>query len=342
MQGTVFRMNGVIVLVVLVMLLAGPVAWGRVIYVDHDANGVGDGSSWETAYRYLQDALAEAEAAGEPVEIRVAQGTYRPDRSSAHPDGTGDREATFFLVDRTTIKGGYAGLPAGDPNERDIEAYATVLSGDLADNDAEHANPLNAREDPTRADNCYHVISYTAYELDARLTAEIDGCVVSGGYGFERKASAILPTIWKNQGGGLFADFRKGLPVKVTLRRCRFLNNYAEEKGGAFYCRQAEGWQLIDCTFAGNGTHVDGGALYAYFSSLELVRCRFEGNRSDQYGGAMYFSAIGEVTLHCCTLVGNVARGTGGALVIHSGITRCVGCLLKDNVAVMWRGGLLT
>ena len=76
---------------VFVVQLALQTALAEVIYVDDDASGTGDGSSWENAYPYLQDALAAAEAAAEPITVRVAQGLYTPDRSSADPDGSGDR-----------------------------------------------------------------------------------------------------------------------------------------------------------------------------------------------------------------------------------------------------------
>jgi hypothetical protein len=56
---------------------------GKIIYVDDDAAGANDGSSWTDAYEYLQDGLADANSADKPVEIRVAQGIYRPDRSAA-------------------------------------------------------------------------------------------------------------------------------------------------------------------------------------------------------------------------------------------------------------------
>ncbi|MHC5115282.1 MAG: hypothetical protein ACYTGP_12740, partial [Planctomycetota bacterium] len=54
---------------------------GSVLRVDDDAPPGGDGQSWATAYRFLQDALAEAGAKGSDVTaIRVAQGLYLPDR----------------------------------------------------------------------------------------------------------------------------------------------------------------------------------------------------------------------------------------------------------------------
>ena len=79
----------------LFLAAAGSAAFaGRIIYVDADANGLNDGTSWVNAYKYLQDALADANSSTKPVEIRVAQGIYRPDRSWDEPNGSGDREAT--------------------------------------------------------------------------------------------------------------------------------------------------------------------------------------------------------------------------------------------------------
>jgi len=98
------------------MLIMGPLAIGRTVYVDVDAAGLNDGSSWANSYNYLQDALADANSADKPVEIRVAQGVYTPDTTSADPNGSRERKATFQLIDGVTIKGGYAGLGEPDPN----------------------------------------------------------------------------------------------------------------------------------------------------------------------------------------------------------------------------------
>ena len=55
---------------------------GVVIHVDDDAPLGGDGTSWGTAYRLLQDALADAAASG-GAEVRVAQGLYTPDQDES-------------------------------------------------------------------------------------------------------------------------------------------------------------------------------------------------------------------------------------------------------------------
>jgi hypothetical protein len=102
-----------------------------IYYVDADANGAGDGSSWADAFIYLQHALAEAHSYGSPVEIRVAQGIYKPSDGILAIPEIDWRAVTFQLINGVTIKGGYAGFGEPDPNARDVDAYETILSGDL-------------------------------------------------------------------------------------------------------------------------------------------------------------------------------------------------------------------
>ena len=99
---------------------------GRVIYADDDATEVGDGSSWVDAFQNLQDAFAMAT---DGDEIRVAQGTYKPDQGTVVTPG--DQTATFSLVNLVILKGGYAGFGEPNPDVRDIVNNVTILSGDL-------------------------------------------------------------------------------------------------------------------------------------------------------------------------------------------------------------------
>jgi hypothetical protein len=114
------RANPTTLLVVSVLLVGIHCATAacRPIYVDANAPPGGDGSSWATAYRYLQDALADASNGD---QIWVAAGTYYP---SVEVGGTGDRYKTFQMKDGVAI---YGGFPAGgdtfanhDPNQYDM------------------------------------------------------------------------------------------------------------------------------------------------------------------------------------------------------------------------------
>ena len=167
-----------------------------IYYVDADATGAGDGSSWANAFVYLQEAFGEAQSYGLPVEIHVAQGVYTPDSNSTYPDGTGDREATFQLISGVTTKGGYAGFGAPDPNVRDIETYKTILNGDLDGND------VGDLEDPSREENSYHVVNGS----DTDNSAVIDGFTIIGGHADGSDAT--------NCGGGIYIN--EGSPTIVN------------------------------------------------------------------------------------------------------------------------------
>lgn len=52
-------------------LIASSATAGTVVRVDNDAPVLGEGLTWSTAYRFLQDALA---AVPSGTEIRVAEG----------------------------------------------------------------------------------------------------------------------------------------------------------------------------------------------------------------------------------------------------------------------------
>ncbi|NIV37025.1 MAG: hypothetical protein GWN58_48615, partial [Anaerolineae bacterium] len=74
---------------------------GGIIYVDKDAVGRDDGTTWKHAYTDLQDALDEAEPLS---EIWVAAGTYKPSWRFILDDS---RSATFQMVNGVAIYGGF-------------------------------------------------------------------------------------------------------------------------------------------------------------------------------------------------------------------------------------------
>ncbi|MCH8211547.1 MAG: hypothetical protein IIB99_09245, partial [Planctomycetes bacterium] len=242
------------------VLLTGAAAYGgSVLFVDDDAPSNGDGSTWKTAYRFLQDALANADGI---EEIHVAQGTYRPDRSEANPQGSGDRGASFHLVNGLALQGGYAGIGADDPDARDIKVYETILSGDLLGDDG----PDFANND----ENSYQVVGGGGTN-----TTILDGFVITGGNG-------------ELFGGGMFIG--SGSPMVVD---CEFIENSAYE-GGGLACQGPNSTPVISgCTFRGNTAGGGGGAIYILLdASPTITDCSFIENSSagDAWwgGGAVY------------------------------------------------------
>jgi cysteine-rich repeat protein len=97
------------------------------IYVNQAAPGGNTGASWADALIDLQSALTSPALANlvTPVEIWVAQGTYKPT--------TTDNKALFFNVpDKVQIYGGFDGTESSK-NERNWSTNPTILSGNIGD-----------------------------------------------------------------------------------------------------------------------------------------------------------------------------------------------------------------
>ena len=310
-------------LLTITLLLSGT-ARAAEIHVDDDAAPLGDGASWATAYRCLQDAIAVA-VPGDV--IRVAQGVYVPDETEAQPDGTGDRTASFVMATGVIWEGGYQGLGGGDPDERDIAGYVTTLSGDLLGDDA----PAFAN----RGDNSYHVVIGTG----VNLSAIIDGMTI-------RSGNADGPPPWHNLGGGLLC--RPGSP---TVRECTFIDNLVGNLGhggGMASDRDiGEGGSplIIDCSFIGNRADYNGGGLYNFRSRTVVVDCHFEGNSvvlaDGNKGGAM-MNDEGAVVVLCSTFVNNHADEIGGGIYAANGATTLRDCLVLSNTSIGPGGGVHT
>ncbi len=301
--------------------------WGRVIYVDDDAAAGGNGSSWANACRYLQDALMLAAEAPKPVEIHVAQGTYRPDQGAGRTPG--DRAATFELLNGVTLQGGYAGLVGADPNARDVELYETILSGDLRNNDVEVKDPnifYWPRYEPTRAENSLHVV--TARGTDD--TAVLDGLVISGGCTFTPASLTRNEGIY---GAGMFND---GACVGVVY--CEFRDNVSVVAGGAVY--NSGGKPLFaGSIFKRNFAGAAGGAMYTSNSNLQVLGCTFVENATAGRGGALVNSGNTDTWLTNCGFQANEAR-TGGAVYNEGGNTVYLTfCSLTGNRAFSFEGG---
>jgi putative hemolysin len=239
----------------------------RIIYVDDHAKGANNGTSWQDAYEYLQDALADANLSAKPVEIRVAQGIYSPDRGAGRKPT--DQGAAFQLMNGVAIKGGYAGLDARDPNARDIARHETILSGDLNGNDVDVNDPLDLLHEPSRAENSEHVV--IASGTDA--TAILDAFTITGG-----NFTAISDHS-PSGGAGIFND--SGSPMLIS---CTFTKNAISQMGAGMYNKNGSSPVLINCIFSKNWAG-DGGAMVNYLnSSPRLTNCTFVHNSA--YSGS--------------------------------------------------------
>jgi hypothetical protein len=259
----------------------------HVIYVDAAAAGANDGSSWQNACKFLQNALKAAAAAEKPVEIRVAQGVYKPDQGAGITPG--DQAATIQLLNGVTLKGGYAGAAAHDPNARDIALYETILSGDLKGDGSDLR---------TASDNSCRVV--TAASTDE--TVVIDGFSISGASGLGKCGNDYTGEAGIVIDGGnpevrachFVANFSSGLSVRHTghplLTGCVF------DAGGGMMS-QASSPILVDCVFADSGMSNNGS------ENASLAHCTFDrsilsgGNRSHLMVTDCIFRSSGDTAM---------------------------------------------
>jgi predicted outer membrane repeat protein len=327
---------------VLVACLAAS-APAKVIYVDDDATGANDGSSWANAFVRLQNALAIAQPGD---EVRVAQGRYRPDQDArvvtAHGHGveispSGLRTAAFQLENGVAIRGGFAGVLAQDPNVRSVGQYETILSGDLKENDGGGWEPGNSAYESLRDDNSQYVVESRLTDATAVLDGVTIQAALQSGMHNVRGSPRVLnctfrqnsarnysggallceggePSLWNcvfNENSTMVAGGAiRASTAHLTLVDCRFVTNQAATLGGAL-CSVDSVVSLTGCTFERN-TAPRGGAVYHQQGSLAATKCRWAGNVVSAEGGAIS-SAGGPLTLEMCALSGNLAR-SGGAI----------------------------
>jgi hypothetical protein len=287
---------------------------GTVCHVDDDAAPGGDGASWVTAHAHLQDALDCAAEAGAGAEIRVAGGTYRPDRRATDPGGTGDRAATFALFGDVVVRGGYLGLAAGpdaSPDDRDVVEHPSILSGDLAGDDGP--------DFAGNAENCYHVVT-----VPPGSAPVLEGFVVTAGHADGSGAD--------DAGAGLYLA-----AAAPTIVECLFTGNLAAGRGGAV--RNNDGDPAITrCVFADNAA-VEGGGLHSTGPCHPIVlNCRFENNVAGVRGGAMFNTAAANPDVVNCTFTGNAAGGEGGGMRNLTSHPTLIECTFTDNHATSGGG----
>ena len=243
------------------------------------------GSSWGNAMT-LQTALGRAIVAGD--QIWIAEGTYKP-----HAD---DRTATFSISAGALVYGGFAGSEIA---LADRAGGATILSGDLADND------LTDREDANytlrRTENSYTVVTVGG----ANVT--LDGLTIEGG-----ERGTVVRTNY--HGAGLYAGAGT---TGITLTACTFNNNNADDSGGGAYFTESA--TLTDGTFNNNNAINDGGGAFFNGTTATLTNCIFADNNAIDDGGGAYFNR--EATVKGCDFNDNNSDYWGGGAVFRGPAT---------------------
>lgn len=259
-----------------------------IIYVTPD--GTGDGSSWDNATPYIEYATARATDVSKMVWVKT--GTYYGDVNNSN--------GAFLIYKNNRVYGGFAGneSPNFNLDDRDFEANPTILDGQ------------NARR--------------VLYQVDHFMNSEYsiwDGFTIQngnsgGGAGAYLCCNSrfvnckFLNNNANGFGGGayLITAYYENATVKFTnctfegcsgslggaicdmtgahILNCRFTNNSAMTKGGAYYVYANKESKIVNTIFDNNSAK-SGGAMYNK-GKITVVNCDFIDNHVDENGGGVY------------------------------------------------------
>ena len=248
-------------------MAATPPPQAPIIYVNANANGLNNGTSWTDAYKNLQDALANAGLC--VTQIWVAKGTYYPDHGGSNTPG--DITAAFAMRNNLAIYGGFDGTET-DLAQRDWKNNVTILSGDI-DGVPDVVTGSGSSLSITGTDgNSINVIRNVGVDIfhssEIDNTAILDGFTISG-------ASGVY-----TQGLSPAAMFNNG--ASATVSNCVFRANHASG-----ILDFPASLHVNNCTFEFNETG-NGAILESEGSSGIFANSIFIGNKAVDGGGAVF------------------------------------------------------
>lgn len=276
------------------------------IYVNLNANGANNGTSWADAFYNLHDALAAARYGD---EIWVAEGIYFP-----HPGTPVNRDASFEIPNGVKLYGGFSGTEQSR-EERDWVSHPAILSG---------ANGLN----PDTLNDAYTVV----YLEHCDASTLIDGFTIREG--LANSASINDSYIGRRKNGGAVYIYAAGAGNSATpvFVNCTFVANKASERGGAVMGIGTNGGyvcpQFRACTWQQNTAGSNGGAFYiqnqegenATGAVFRLDSCQVLLNNIGEHtalriaGGVFSSTANGNrAIVEDCFFFGNGKAGSSGA-----------------------------
>jgi len=250
-------------------------------YVDCDATGANNGSSWANAFTAIQPAIDAASLRG-GGEVWVAEGTYGENRIDEH--------GSVVMKPGVHLYGGFIGNgPGGNEtlrSQRNWKTHATVIDGATARGGAAAKHVIKGANDAT-----------------------MDGFTIRGG--------RATDPVWEHKsGGGMF-----NWGASPVVADCTFTDNMIVEGtssgGGAVYNGSYSNPKFINCVFSGNQASGGGAMASQGYSAPDVIDCTFTNNHSSGAAGALYGAGNGTYTN--CVFTSNTAATNGGAVFSHWG-----------------------
>ncbi|MDP2384892.1 MAG: LamG-like jellyroll fold domain-containing protein [Bacteroidota bacterium] len=266
----------------IILIAFGITINAQTTYVNINATGANNGTSWADAYTDLHSATYNTTSG----EVWVAAGTYKPSRSFTGNIPGSNTQKTFHIVNNIKVYGGFNGTETL-LSQRNWKTNITILSGDFG-----------------AGSKSYNVVRFNANTN----TTELDGFTTEGG-------SATSATAAEQLGGAIYMTGNSS-PI---IRNCTFKNNIAQQHGGAIYVLGGSP-EFLNCEFTGNSTVLyDGGALYITgATSVNIANCLFNRNIATRNAGSMLINNITTMFVTNCTFVNNQSGMNSGKSIYYT------------------------
>ncbi|MCL2211409.1 MAG: hypothetical protein FWB95_05770 [Treponema sp.] len=311
------------------------------IFVKADAVGLCDGTSWEDAFRNIQDASKNALTefpADVPKEIWIARGVY-------YPSFTQDSSEFIPLAPNTTFTGGFAGNE-NDKNARiDTASNKVVVSGNLgggayssrlfSNNFSESDSMINLSGDLTFEDMAFTGARASSESGEKRFGGAINLSFNSASDKLAIKNCAFSDLQAYN-GGAVYA--RNGI---VEITNSAIDDAKADSQGGALYLTGngnavLTGLSITNCKAEGQGS-TSGGGIYSV-KQLTINGINMD-KVSANYGGAIYNSGQNLTMSGSPSSITNSSALSSGGAIYTTGITS-ISSLTIDNATSSSGGGV--
>lgn len=283
------------------LCLLGFSAQAGVRYININATGSNDGSSWANAYTSLQSAISAATASD---SLWMATGIYTPADTA--------RWASFNMKSGVSIFGGFNGTESSFA-QRNFINNPTILSGEI-------------NSPSLSSDNSIRILQ--ANYLSQPIT--IDGVTIQGGSDrgvyaaggqgiyIRRSVVTIRHCVISHcegmSGPGVLAD---SATVTIDSSRIEYNQAYGGD-GGGIYAADSK-LNLLASRITSNIDSValnGGGGLYVDGGDFNVDRCIFSGNKTTTNGCAIFASGDHMLdTVSNSLFVGN-SSGDGGVVLL--------------------------
>ena len=277
-----------------------------IIYVA--ADGQGDGSSWSNACPYLEYASAVANETSK--RIWVKSGTYY--------GNVDNPEGAFNIYKNNRVYGGFTGneTPDFDLNDRDLEANPTILDGQGERRVLFQNVDIKASE----------YALWDGFTIQNGLSGAGGGASLGGNSRLSN--CKILNNTSNGFGGGVHVISAYYSNSVVTITNCLFEGNHAS-LGGAL-CDML-GANIVNCRFTDNAANTKGGAYYIYTNKgSKIVNSIFDSNTA-KMGGAIYNK--GDISVINCDLIRNSAEENGGGMYNETQSSHVYNSIFWGNTA---------